>query len=416
VGEVINKFWSTLWNTYSFFVTYANLDGWTPANPQPPVEMRDALDRWALAELHLLTKEVTEALEGYDVTGATRPVQAFVEELSNWYVRLSRRRFWKGESDDDKASAYATLYECLVTVAKLIAPTMPFLSEALYRALVVDVDAAAADSVHLAAWPEYDARLIDMTAINEMRLAQRLVSLGRAARETVNIRVRQPLAKATFVTREAGEAAAVRKLAGLIGSELNVKAVEALESADGLVSYALNPLPSVLGKKLGKDFPAVQKALREGAADDVRRWALALQRGESVTVEVGGAVFEVTPQEVEVKQQSAAGYAIAQEGGYLAALETALTEELVLEGFAREVVRRVQTMRKEADFNIADTIHLRYTASERLSRAIALWADYIRSETLSDSLEAGAASDGFFQQEFTFDGETLVVGVRRASA
>ncbi len=416
VGEVVNKFWSTLWNTFSFFVTYANLDGWTPDSPQPPVSQRDPLDQWALAELHLLVKEVTEAYESYDATGATRPIQAFVEELSNWYVRLSRRRFWKGENDTEKMGAYATLYECLTTVARLIAPAMPFLSEALYRSLVADVDKNAPESVHLSRWPEYDEALINMQVIREMRLTQRLVSLGRAARESVNIRVRQPLAKAVFVTRDLEEAAAVRRLAALIESELNVKEVGVLDDAASVVSYALNPLPSLLGKKFGKDFPLVQRTLREGAPADVRRWAGALLDGQNVTVEIDGRSFEVTPEEVEVKQQAAEGFAVAQDSGYLAALDTRLTEELVMEGLAREVVRRVQTMRKEAGFNIADTIHIRYAASDQLSRAITRFVEYIRAETLGESLEPGEPGDGFHRQDFSFDGETLSLAVKRTAS
>lgn len=413
VGEVITKFWSTLWNTYSFFVTYANLDKWTPESPQPPVEKRDALDQWVLAELHNLTKRVTEAYEGYDVTNATRPIQAFVESLSNWYVRLSRRRFWKSESDDDKLGAYATLYECLTTLSKLIAPAMPFLGESLYRNLVAMVDENAPESVHLATWPEYNPALIDMQKIQDMQTVERLVSLGRAARESVNIRVRQPLASAQFVARTKAEADSVRSLSALIQSELNVKQVSVLDGAVDVVAYVLNPLPAKLGKKLGKDFPAVQKMLREGTQDVVRAWAQTLMRGENVSLEVNGQTFEVTPEEVEVKQQSAEGFAIAEEAGYLAALDTRLTEELVMEGLAREVVRRVQTMRKDADFNIDDNIAIRYVASERLGKAISQFADYIRTETLGTSLESQAPNDGFHKQDFTFDGETLSLGVKR---
>ncbi|MCC6804345.1 MAG: class I tRNA ligase family protein, partial [Anaerolineae bacterium] len=192
VGEVVSKVWLTLWNTYSFFVTYANLDGWTPSSAIPPVSERDQLDRFVIAELHQLVANVTEAFDSYDVPGATRPVQAFIEMLSNWYVRLSRRRFWKSESDTDKLSAYATLYECLTTLSWLIAPTMPFVADALYRNLVVGAVEGQPESVHLALWPEYDPALVDQQLIDEMRLVQRLVSLGRAARETVKLGVRQP--------------------------------------------------------------------------------------------------------------------------------------------------------------------------------------------------------------------------------
>ncbi|MCA0452649.1 MAG: isoleucine--tRNA ligase [Chloroflexi bacterium] len=416
VGEVVNKFWSTLWNTYSFFVTYANLDKWSPLDKQPAVADRDPLDQWVLAELNLLVKEVTEAYEGYNVTDATRPVQVFVERLSNWYVRLSRRRFWKGESDADKQGAYATLYECLTTIAKLIAPAMPFLSESLYRNLVASVDESAPDSVHLAAWPEFDPALIDMERINEMNTAERLVSLGRSARENANLKVRQPLASAQFVTRDAKENAAVKRLTPLIQSELNVKQVVVLEGASDVVAYVLNPLPSVLGKKLGKDFPAVQKALREGAQTDVTRWAKALLNNETVSVEVNGTTFEVTAAEVEVKQKSAEGFTIAEEGGYLAALDTRLSEDLILEGLAREVVRRIQTLRKEADFNIDDRIVVRYTAGDQIAKAITSFDEYIRTETLSDKLEATKPADGFFSKDDTLEGEAIALGVKRAKA
>jgi isoleucyl-tRNA synthetase len=416
VGDVISKFWSTLWNTYSFFVTYANLDGWTPGSSQPTVAERDPLDRWVLAELHQLVKEVTTAFENYDATDATRPIQAFVEILSNWYVRLSRRRFWKSENDTDKLGAYATLYECLVTLSKLIAPTMPFLSEALYRNLVAGVDASAPASVHLSRWPSHDEALVDQPLINDMRLVERLVSLGRAARESAGIRVRQPLAVAQFVTREAAESEAVTRLADLVKSELNVKQVQVLASAGDVVQYRLNPLPRLLGKKLGKDFPRVQAALREGQQDDVRRWATTLLGGKSISLELDGQAFEVTPEEVEVQQQAAAGFAVAEEGGYLAALDTTLTDDLVMEGLAREVVRRVQTMRKDADFNIDDTITVTYVASERLAKAIEQYADYIRAETLSQSLHNSEPSNGFHREDFRFDGETLSLGVKRTGS
>ncbi|HLU08210.1 MAG TPA: DUF5915 domain-containing protein, partial [Oceanobacillus sp.] len=425
VGKVLSSFWLTLWNTYSFFVTYANIDGWTPASTQPPVAERDPMDRYILAELHELVQDVTEAFDKYDVPGATRPVQAFVETLSNWYVRLSRRRFWKSESDSDKLSAYATLYECLVTVSKLIAPTVPFLADAMYRNLVTTHDQSAPISVHLALWPEANPELIDRTMIDEMRLVQRLVSLGRSARESVSMGVRQPLASARFATRDAKEADVVRRLSGLISNELNVKQVEVLEGAADVVEYKLNPLPSILGKKFGKDFPRVQKTLREGDSADVRRWAETLLRDENIVLELDGSTFEMTPEEVEVHRNAAEGYAIAEDGNYLVALDTRLTEDLIMEGLAREVVRRVQTMRKDADFDISDTISLKYTASERLANAIERYADYIRAETLSAQLEQGEPTNGYYRAYFgpdpdgdpkkdtSIDGESLTLAVKR---
>ncbi|MBK8025632.1 MAG: isoleucine--tRNA ligase [Chloroflexi bacterium] len=428
VGETVSKVWLTLWNTYSFFVTYANIDGWTPQSPRPAVAERESMDRFVIAELHQLVKDVTEAYETYDVPGATRPVAAFIDMLSNWYVRLSRRRFWKSENDTDKQGAYATLYECLTTVSQLLAPSMPFVSEALYRNLVADAVPGSADSVHLTLWPEYDPALIDGRLIREMRLVQRLVSLGRAARETVKIGVRQPLAIARFGLREAQEAEVVSRLSALIGGELNVKQVEVLTQVTDVVNYRLNPLPSVLGKKFGKDFPRVQKALREGDPADVRRWAEALLRGESVIVTLDGQTFEATPVEVEIKRDSAAGYAIAEDEGYLAALDTTLTESLILEGLAREVVRRVQSLRKDADFDISDQIVLVYEASDRLNDAIERFSDYLKAETLAQSIERGTPGDGYVRASFqpspdgdpkkdgSIDGETLHIGVKRIQA
>ena len=425
VGKVLSNFWLTLWNTYSFFVTYANIDGWTPNSEQPALESRDPLDRYILAELHELVRDVTVAFDEYDVPGATRPIQAFVETLSNWYVRLSRRRFWKSESDTDKLSAYATLYECLVTVSQLVAPTMPFLADAIYRNLVSNLNEKAPASVHLASWPKADESVIDQAMIDEMRLVQKLVSLGRSARESVNIGVRQPLASVQFVTHNATEAETVRRLSGMIAGELNVKQVSVLDNAGDVVEYKLNPLPSLLGRKFGKDFPRVQKTLREGAQMDVRGWADTLLRGENIVLDLDGQTFEMTPEEVEVRRNAAEGYSLAEDNGYIAALDTQLTDELVMEGLAREVVRRVQTLRKDADYNISDNIVLHYSASDRMAAAIERFSDYIRAETLAVQLERAEPQNGFKRAYFgpdpegdpkkdtSIDGETLALAVKR---
>ncbi len=414
VGEVVTKFWMTLWNTYSFFVTYANLDGWTPQQPAPALPDRDPLDRWILAELHTLIRQVTQALETYDAPGATRPIQAFVDELSNWYVRLSRRRFWKTEDDSDKLSAYATLYECLTTVAYLLAPAMPFMAEILYRNLVAGSDSSLPASVHLARWPAWDETAIDTDLLDAMSLAQRLVSLGRAARESANLRVRQPLAEAAFAVRFPAERESLAALTGLIASELNVKTVKVLDNSSDVVSYSLNPLPAKLGKKFGKDFPRVQKTLREGSPEAVTAWAQMLDRGETIVLTLDDQVFEIAPDECEVKQGAAEGFAIAEEGGYLAALNTALSDDLVLEGLAREIVRRVQIMRRDADFEISDRVAITYAGSPTLITAVKAYAGYISSETLASDLTNADPVSGAFAQEFAIDEETVTIGIRKA--
>ncbi|HML20473.1 MAG TPA: isoleucine--tRNA ligase [Aggregatilinea sp.] len=416
VGEVVRNFTLTLWNVYSFFVTYANIDGFDPKAAQVPVADRDLLDRWILSELHSLVRDVTQAFEDYDAPGATRPIEDFVNRLSNWYLRRSRRRFWKSESDTDKLAAYQTLYECLATVAKLLAPTMPFLSESLYRNLVAGVDPDAPESVHLAFWPETGTDYIDQKVMDDMRLAQRLVSLGHAARNSANLKVRQPLAEAVFVVRTDAERSAVRALNSTIADELNVKALRVADSASDMVQYSLNPLPMVLGRALKGDFPRVQKALREGAPEDVDRWAKALLAGENIDVTVDGKTFTVTPEQCEVVQSAAEGYAVAEEYGYLTALSTVLTDDLVQEGMAREVIRRVQSMRKDADFELVDHITVAYQATDRLGAAIKAFADAIRRETLADTLDEASPSDGMYQAEFEFDGETVTLGVKRVSA
>ena len=409
VGQAYSSFWLTLWNTYSFFVTYANLDGFDPSEAEMPVASRSTLDRWVLAELHTLVRDVTEAYETYDVPGATRPIEEFVDRLSNWYLRRSRRRFWKSENDADKTAAYLTLYECLVTLSKLLAPAMPFLAEEIYRNLVGTVSPEAPESVHLSLWPEYDAALIDEALMDEMRLVMRLVRLGHAARNSAQIKVRQPLAEVAYsLPRE--KADVVKRYAALIADELNVKAVRVLDKAEDVMSYRLNPLPQKLGPRFGKDFPLIQRVLREG---DASEYAKALLAGQTITVRYDGKEAELTPEEVEVRRQPIEGYAVAEDAQYLAALNITLTDDLKAEGLAREFIRRVQTLRREADFKVDDRIVTTYRASEGLARAVEQFADFIKGETLSEELMASESPDGEATGEYTFGGETLVIGVRR---
>jgi isoleucyl-tRNA synthetase len=413
VGEVMRSFTLTLWNVYSFFVTYALLDEWQPENGGTlgTDEIENDLDRWLLSELNTLTRDVTHSMESYDVLGATRPIQNFVDTLSKWYLRRSRRRFWKSESDSDKETAYATLYQALTTLSKLLAPSMPFLAEELYQNLVCSVDREAPESVHLADWPAYNEQLIDEKLNTDMRLVMRLASLGHSARNQAAIKVRQPLAEASFSVGSLKETQALEEYGAIIADELNVKKVSALASAGEAVSYTLNPLPKQLGQKYKSNFPQVRKAI---LALNPEEAAERLLSGDTISVKVGEETLEILPEEVEVRAEARSGLVVASEGAYLAALQTELTPELVREGLAREFVRRVQDLRKQVDFDIADRIHMQVSASPDLEQAIREHQDYIMGETLTVQLKFGDPVGEMAIGDFEFDNQNAKVGLSKA--
>lgn len=408
VAEVVRNFTLTLWNTYSFFVTYANLDGWQPDRSAQIVH--SPLDCWLRSALHALVREVTDAYENYDVLGATRPIEGFINQLSNWYLRRSRRRFWKSGSDADKQAAYATLYEALVTVSKLLAPSMPFIADELYQNLVRSVDALAPLSVHLADWVKADETLIDDGLNREMALVMKLASLGHAARHKANRKVRQPLAEAAFSVGSADEQTVVSRYADLLADELNVKTVRALDAAGEAADFSLNPLPKQLGQKYGSRYPAIRNAILALAAEDAAKRLLA---GESLQVSAEGESYEILPDEVEVRTQARSGFAVAADGAYLAALVTDLTPELVQEGLAREFVRRVQDLRKQADLDISDRIVLFYDASDGLGKALTAFQEYVMGETLTVELKSGKTPQGLPASSDSFNGETVTFALQR---
>jgi isoleucyl-tRNA synthetase len=409
VAEVIRNFTLTLWNTYSFFVTYANLDGWKP-QADAAVEY-SSLDRWLRSALHTLVRDVTAAFETYDVLGATRPIETFVDQLSNWYLRRSRRRFWKSESDNDKQAAYATLYEALVTLSKLLAPTMPFMAEELYQNLVRSFNERAPISVHLEEWPGYDGSLIDEKLNREMALTMKLASLGHAARNKANRKVRQPLSEAAFAVGNADERLVVEQYGELLADELNVKKVRVLSAASEAVAYSLNPLPKQLGQKYGGRYPKIRAALLALPADQASQ---VLMESKNLPLVVDGEKFEILPEEVEVRIQARSGFAVASDGAYLAALVTELTPELVKEGLAREVVRRVQDLRKQADFDISDRIRVIYAATPLVLEAINSFSDYIKTETLAVELVPGEVSGDMPISTDEFDSERVTIGIVKA--
>jgi len=331
-----------------------------------------------------------------------------VEKLSTWYLRRSRRRFWKSESDSDKQAAYSTLYTALVTVAKLLAPAMPFLAEEMYQNLVRSVDDTSAESVHLAKWPELLPEMIDESLNRDMDLVMKLVSLGHSARQKANRKVRQPLAEVAFSLGNANERRAVETYADLFTDELNVKHVRLLDASTEALSHAVKPLPKQLGQKYGNKFPAIQKAILAMNAEEAAR---PLLDGKSLRVVANGETFDVLPEEVEVKAQAKEGFAVAEDGPYVAALVTDLTPELVQEGLAREFVRRVQDLRKSADLDVADRIELFVEASAGLKSAIEAHKDYITVETLTSNLVFGNLPEGASVVEDSFEGETVKAGL-----
>ncbi len=372
-----------LWNTYSFFVTYAELNGFDPAGEAVPVTQRALMDRWVLSVLHRLVRDGRAALEEWDVRTLTLRVEAFIEDLSQWYVRRSRPRFWGTRDTRGTLAAQQTLYECLTTLVRLVAPAMPFFSEALYRRLVRAAVRGAPASVHHTRYPEANSALIDDDLERRMAAARRVVTLAHSARQTANVKTRMPLARLVAVfdhTDHDRELLAGRDdLAEIVRDELNVKEFALREDAEGLVREVVKPDLKVLGPRLGKDLPRVRAALAEGRYE---------RRGSAYVVEGQ----ELAPSDLLISHEGAAGHAVGRDAGLVVALDTRVTPELEAEGLARELIRRVNEMRREAGLAISDRIALRYEGD--LAAALARHGDLVASETLATSVTGGLAGRG----------------------
>jgi isoleucyl-tRNA synthetase len=410
--ETRRGFMIPLWNVYSFFVTYANLDHWTPSeNSGPEATSLQPLDRWILARLNQVVAGVTECMDGYDPYGATMEIEPLLDDLTNWYVRRSRRRFWKSEHDDDKEAAYATLYHVLATLCRLLAPIVPFVSEVMYQNLVRSVDPTAYESVHHCDWPQVREGGGDPSLLDRMALAMQVASLGRSARSTSNVKLRQPLARARVYA--AGQELDLGDLADLVTDELNVKELEFVKREAELVEYEIGLLPNVLGPKHGRRFPLLRKAVANADAGTLaRRFEAGL--GVTLHLEDGGPAVELLPDEVKVRTHGREGYAVAEDRGLIVAVDANITPDLAREGLARDFVRRVQTMRKDADLRLDDRILTYYEAGPELGAAIAEWAAYIQAETLSRELVAGSIPDDVERAEaFELEGHPLELGIKR---
>ncbi|MFZ2487227.1 MAG: class I tRNA ligase family protein [Anaerolineae bacterium] len=415
--ETRRRFHIPLWNVYSFFVTYANLAKEWQKSKQVDKETGgqehndlsthfDLLDRWIVARLQQLIQVVTDRLDNYDAEAATMACEAFLDDLSNWYVRRNRRRFWDGD-----VAALDTLYDVLLTFARLLAPMTPFVTETMYQNLVRSMDDRAPESIHHTEWPVANVSLIDERLLADMDLARAVVSLGHADRVAAEIKVRQPLAGIKVVA--AGKAESLARFADVIADELNVKTVDLVEGEAELVQYRILPLNKTLGPRFGKDFPAVRQAL---TAADPYAIAAAVTARQPVVIVLNGETVELSPDDVLVQAEPRAGFQVTNDAqrGIVVALGTVITPALRAEGLAREVVRQIQQMRKQADFELSDRIVTTYqTDDAELTQAIGEYAAYVQEETLSTSLEAVKTATGELVETASFDSATITLGVRR---
>ncbi|NKB75854.1 MAG: isoleucine--tRNA ligase [Gammaproteobacteria bacterium] len=409
VREVAASFVNTLWNTYAFFVLYARLDK-VDLSRNIEVSQRPEIDRWILALAHQTVRTVTDSLDQYDAHGAGQAIEKLVDQLSNWYIRRNRRRFWKSDAGDDKQSAYLTLYECLNLIQRLIAPFMPFLSEQMYQNLS-RADKDQVESIHLSAWPICQIQYLDENLVFEMDVVQHVVGLGRSAREESKVKVRQPLSRILIRTPAEEAKAAIIKHEQQILQELNVKKVEFIAPDAKLVSYSIKPDFPRLGKRHGKLMPAIKTAL--GQADGA--WiARKVSNSESFTLDIQEQPIEFGPDDVQVLTSSAQGYASSEGNGYLAALDTSLTETLIIEGLAREVVRTVQDARKSAGLEISDRIYLCVEGSEKVLAAISTHKEYLISETLTVGLKRKEEIENSFETHRATEDESWTINLARA--
>ena len=409
LDDVVRQFLLTLWNVYSFFVTYANASGFDPAGDDVPVAERPLLDRWILSQLAQTVREAHDGLDAYDATGAGRRIQRLVDDLSNWYVRRARRRFWDpgGAGGAETRAAFLTLHECLVTVARLLAPFTPFVAEELWRNLAAGRDGAP-ESVHLSDYPEPDPRAADAALDDAMQAARDIVELGRRVRADAKVRVRQPLLEA--VVHYAGDHDALRPLLPVVAEELNVKEVLFAESTEQLGRWRAKPSFKTLGPRLGSRVKDVAEALSR----DDGSLASRLARGETVAIGLAGESVDLSPADVDLVQETVEGWGVAAEGGLTVALELELTDELRREGLARELVRLVQDARKAAGLDVADRIALGVDATGELAQALAAHRDYVAGETLSTSFAEAALKGAAFRQEAEVEGSAVTITLRRA--
>ena len=410
VDECRRKFFGTLYNTYSFFALYANIDGFTGKEAEVAVEERPEIDRWILSELNTLVKDVTNYLEDYDPTPAARRIDAFVNEnLSNWYVRLNRKRFWGGELTADKLAAYQTLYTCLETVVMLAAPIAPFITDRIFCDLNAVSGRHTAESVHLAEYPKCNEALINSELEEMMSLAQRASSMVLALRRKVNIKVRQPLQKIIIPVLDKDMAKHIEAVRQLIMNEVNVKDIELITDTTGIITKRIKPNFKTLGAKCGKYMKQVAALVASFTQEQIA----AVESNPETVLAVEGVEFVTTPADFDITSEDMPGWLVASEGKLTVALDITITDELRREGVARELVNRIQNIRKESGFEVTDKISVEIEATELTTPAVESFADYIAQQTLAVEVKAVATPNGEFVVDSDIDEAPLKIAVTK---
>ncbi|MDO6817896.1 isoleucine--tRNA ligase [Zobellia sp. 1_MG-2023] len=383
IVEVKRKFFGTLYNTYSFFCLYANIDAFDYSEEEIPLNERPEIDRWILSELHSLIKTVDEAYADYESTKATRAISDYVQEnLSNWYVRLCRRRFWKGSYEKDKISAYQTLYTCLETVAKLSAPVAPFFMDRLYKDLTNTTHREDFESVHLSEFPKYDEAIVDKDLESKMEKAQTISSLVLSIRQKEKIKVRQPLQKVMIPILDDKQKHEIEAVADLIKSEVNVKEIELLDDASGILVKQIKPNFKVLGPKFGKDMKKIAQAVAKLNQDDIQK----IEQDGEISLDIDDKIITLQLQDVEIASQDIEGWLVASSGPITVALDVTINEGLREEGIARELVNRIQNIRKDSGFEVTDRIDIKILKDGFVEKAVSNNLSYIKAETLTAEL------------------------------
>ena len=406
--EIKRSFLIPLWNIYSFFTTYARLDRWIPRRQQSRLTL---IDRWILSRLHTLILDVTSCLDNYDPAGGSSEISNFVEELSTWYVRRSRRRFWKSTSDTDKEAGYHTLYTCLTTLARLLAPFIPFVTEEIYQNLARSIDKAAPESVHLCEWPVANRSLIDEKLMRDMDLIIKTCALGRSARSRCGVKLRQPLPTASIVASK-DVIENIRNLSELISEELNVKKLDLKTDREELIEYKVELIPEISGRIHGKLLSKVRDAISKM---DPNTLISAQGKKTAVEVTIDGRPVIVSPEEIHVSTRPREGWSVVEEEGILVGVQKAIPADLVLEGLARDIVRRIQDQRKKAGFNIDDRILIYYDGGPNNLHAFSAFIKYISIETLADDLKRQPPPADAHVAEYRLAGENLKVGIVKAT-